>query len=146
MNVQTIHILMAEDDPEDRMLVRKAFKESRAINNITFVDDGEELMRYLRHEGEFANSPRPDLLLLDLNMPRKDGREALTEIKQDPDLKHIPVVILTTSGAEEDVLRSYRLGANSYIQKPVTFEKLIETAEALDKYWLGVVKLPPNGE
>ncbi len=145
MTVEPIRILMAEDDIEDQMFVRKAFKEARSINNITFVNDGEDLLKYLRRQGEFADAPRPDILLLDLNMPRKDGREALEEIKNDPNLKHIPVVIMTTSEAEEDILRTYQLGASSYIQKPVTFDKMLEVAESIGRYWLGIVKLPPNG-
>jgi CheY-like chemotaxis protein len=143
--MEPISILMAEDDAEDQTLVKKAFARARVINGLTFVSDGEELMRYLRREGRYADARRPDILLLDLNMPRKDGREALREIKADPQLRHIPVVILTTSDADEDVLRSYDLGASSYIQKPVTFEKMVEVIETIGKYWLGVVKLPANG-
>jgi CheY-like chemotaxis protein len=145
MSVEPIRILMAEDDIEDQILVKKAFMTARSVNNITFVNDGEELMQYLRREGEFADAQLPDILLLDLNMPRKDGREALAEIKQDPELSAIPVVILTTSDADEDILRSYQLGASSYIQKPVTFEKMVEVIDSLGQYWLGIVKLPRNG-
>ncbi|MBT7301440.1 MAG: response regulator [Victivallales bacterium] len=136
---------MAEDDLEDQLLVRKAFMESRAMNGLTFVNDGEELLQYLRREGDYASAPFPDILLLDLNMPRKDGREALQEIKSDPELCSIPVVVLTTSAADEDIVRSYQLGANSYIQKPVTFEKMVEIMDSLGQYWLSIVKLPPNG-
>ncbi len=142
MTVDTVHIVMAEDDLEDQLLVREAFKESRAINGITFVNDGEELMQYLRREGPFADATPPDILLLDLNMPRMNGWEALQEIKRDDRLKHIPVVILTTSDADEHILRSYRMGASSYIQKPVTFEKMVRVIETIGQYWLGVVKLP----
>lgn len=142
MNCVAISILMAEDDIEDQLLVKKAFKEARVLNGLTIVNDGEELMAYLRGEGDYASATKPDLLLLDLNMPRKDGREALEEIKSDPELRHIPVVILTTSDADEDILRSYNMGANSYIQKPVTFEKMVEVVEAIGQYWLGVVKFP----
>ncbi len=142
MSVEPIVILMAEDDVDDQLLVKDAFKEARVINRLVMVNDGEELMRFLRREGEFTDAPRPDILLLDLNMPRKDGREALEEMKNDPELNHIPVVVLTTSDAEEDILGTYRLGASSYIQKPVTFEKMVHVIETLGKYWLGVVKLP----
>jgi CheY-like chemotaxis protein len=144
MIVDSISILMAEDDVQDQLLVKKAFQKARVVNELTFVNDGEELLQYLRQEGPFGSAPRPDLLLLDLNMPRKDGREALKEIKSDPLLHCIPVVILTTSDADEDILRSYDLGANSYIQKPVTFEKMVEAVETMGKYWLGLVKLPTN--
>ena len=145
MILAPISILMAEDDEQDQLLVKKAFQKARAINGLSFVNDGAELLQYLRREGPFADAVLPDILLLDLNMPKMDGREALEEIKKDPQLNHIPVVILTTSDADEDILRSYRLGANSYIQKPVTFEKMVEVVETLGKYWLGIVKLPPNG-
>jgi len=144
MTWESIEILMAEDDEGDQILVRKAFARSRAINTLTIVNDGEELMRYLRREPPHADARRPDLLLLDLNMPKKDGREALAEIKADAGLRHLPVVILTTSDADEDILKSYDLGASSYIQKPVTFEKLVEVVRTLSAYWLGIVKLPPS--
>jgi CheY-like chemotaxis protein len=146
MTVEPIRILMAEDDPEDQMFVRKAFREARSINVLACVNDGEELLQYLRRQGKYAKAAPPDVLLLDLNMPKMDGMEALKEIKSDPDLKSIPVVILTTSAADEDIIRSYDLGASSYIQKPVTFEKMLEVVETIGKYWLGIVKLPPNGE
>jgi len=144
MTCESIDILMAEDDMGDQILVRKAFARSRVVNRLTMVNDGEELMRYLRHEPPYAKAPFPDLLMLDLNMPKKDGREALAEIKADPALRHLPVVILTTSDADEDILRSYDLGANSYIQKPVTFEKMVDVVRTLSEYWLGIVKLPSN--
>jgi len=140
-----ITILMAEDDPEDRMLVREAWEESRLANELRFVENGEELMDYLYHRGQYANpidSPRPDLILLDLNMPKKDGREALKEIKADPNLRRIPIVVLTTSKAEEDILRTYDLGVNSFITKPVTFESLVDLMRTLGKYWLEIVELP----
>jgi len=142
---EAITILVADDDPEDCMLLKEAFQESRLVNTLRFVSDGEELVDYLYRRGEYsdpASSPRPGLILLDLNMPRKDGREALREIKSDPDLRQIPVVILTTSKAEEDIYRSYDLGVNSYIAKPVTFESLVEVVRTLRKYWLGIVELP----
>jgi CheY-like chemotaxis protein len=146
---KSITILMAEDDLEDQMLTRDGFEESRLANDLRFVENGEELLDYLYRRGEFGDpqqSPRPGLILLDLNMPRKDGREALAEIKSDPDLRSIPVVVLTTSKAEEDIVRSYDLGANSYITKPVTFEGLVAALKALGVYWFEIVELPPNSE
>jgi CheY-like chemotaxis protein len=140
-----ITILMADDDVDDRMLTKEALDESRVRNNLYFVEDGEELLDYLNRRGKFADalqSPRPGLILLDLNMPKKDGREALREIKADPDLRRIPVVIMTTSKAEEDVYRSYDLGANSFITKPVTFERLVELMRTLGQYWIEFVELP----
>ena len=144
-----ITILIADDDPEDRMLAAEALKESRLANDIRFVEDGEELVDYLTYRGRFTNpddAPRPGVILLDLNMPRKDGREALREIKSDPVLRQIPVVVLTTSKAEEDVLRSYHDGVNSFISKPVSFIALIEVVRTLGKYWLHIVDLPPTIE
>lgn len=140
-----ITILMAEDDPEDRMLVKDAWEESRLVNPLRCVTDGEELLDYLHHRGEYQDpetSPRPGLILLDLNMPRKDGREALKEIKEDPELRRIPVIVLTSSKAEEDIVRSYELGVCSYITKPVTFDKLVEVTRTLGKYWFEIVELP----
>ena len=143
-----ITILMADDDPDDCMLVKDAFAESRLINDLRFVEDGESLMDYLTHQGKYTDSslsPRPNLILLDLNMPLKDGREALKEIKENPNLRRIPVVVLTTSMADEDVLRTYDLGANSYITKPVTFAGLVKVMKSLGKYWLEIVELPEEG-
>ena len=140
-----IMILMADDDPDDRMLAKEAFEECRLSNDLRFVEDGEELVDYLHCRGKFADpndSPRPGLILLDLNMPRKDGREALGEIKSDPALRCIPIVVLTTSKAEEDILRSYDLGVNSFIVKPVSFEGLVEVVKTLGKYWFQIVELP----
>ena len=140
-----IMILMADDDPDDRMLTKEAFEECRLSNDLRFVEDGEELMDYLHRNGKHMDpndSPRPGLILLDLNMPRKDGREALGEIKSDPDLRSIPVVVLTTSKAEEDILKSYDLGVNSFIVKPVSFEGLVEVVKTLGKYWFQIVELP----
>ena len=145
-NAQPVRLLMAEDDPEDRMLVQKAFDLARLANTLTVVSNGEELLAYLRREGPYRAAERPDLLLLDLNMPRMDGREALRVIKADPELRTIPVVVLTTSSADEDIVRSYDLGVNSYIEKPVTFDKLVEVVKALGRYWFEIVKLPPRGE
>ncbi len=144
-----IVILMADDDPDDRQLTREAFEEAKLANELKFVEDGVELLDYLHRRGKFADpasSPRPGLILLDLNMPRKDGREALAEIKTDPILRRIRVVVLTTSKAEEDILRSYNLSAASYITKPVTFEALVDVIRTLGKYWLEIVELPDNGD
>jgi len=135
---------MADDDPDDRFMTKEAFKEAMLINDLRFVEDGEELLEYLYHRGRYSDpesAPRPGLILLDLNMPRKDGREALAEIKADQDLRRIPIVILTTSKAEEDIIRTYDLGSNSYITKPVSFESLVTIMKALSKYWLEIVLL-----
>src|ERR1044071_10352871 len=142
--VEPIVILIAEDDPDDRVLTKEAFEESRLLNEVHFVEDGEELINYLERKGEYAESPRPNLILLDLNMPRKDGREALKEIKANPDFRRIPIVVLTTSKAEEDILRTYDLGVNSYITKPVTFKSLVEIIKVLGRYWFEVVELPAD--
>ena len=144
-NGQPIVILMADDDADDRMLTKDALEESRVLNELRFVEDGEELMEYLTRKGKYANaddSPRPGLILLDLNMPKKDGREALKEIKSDPNLRRIPVVIMTTSKAEEDIFRSYDFGASSFITKPVTFDRLVELMRTLGEYWVEFVELP----
>lgn len=143
-----IIILMADDDEDDRLLTQEALQESRVANDLHFVVDGEDLMDYLHRRGAYtdpARSPRPGLILLDLNMPRKDGREALEEIKSDPTLRRIPVVVMTTSDAEEDLVRSYDLGANSYIRKPVSFDGLVEVMRGLTTYWYQIVELPPAG-
>lgn len=141
---RSIRLLMAEDDMEDQMLVRKAFERSHLANALTIVNDGEELLDYLHRRGAYGDAPRPDLILLDLNMPRMDGREALALIKATPELRTIPVIVLTTSSADEDIIRSYDLGVSSYIQKPVTFEKLVEVVTALGRYWFDIVRLPPH--
>ena len=144
---EPVLILMADDDADDRLMAHKALTEYRLKNAMNFVEDGEELMDYLRRKGKYADpaaSPRPGLILLDLNMPRKDGREALAEIKGDPELRRIPVVILTTSKTEEDVLRTYDLGVNSFITKPVSFQGLAEAMRVLSQYWFEIVRLP-NG-
>jgi len=142
---RSITILMADDDEDDRLMTKEAFEEARLANELRFVEDGEELMDYLYRRGAYtdtAASPRPGLILLDLNMPRKDGREALREIKADPDLKQIPIVVLTTSKAEEDIYRSYDLGVNSFITKPVSFEGMVYVITALAQYWFQIVRLP----
>ena len=144
---KVITILLADDDPDDRQLTRDAFAENRLANVLNTVDDGEELLEYLQRRGRYAdqrNEPLPGLILLDLNMPRKDGREALKEIKADPELRRIPIVVLTTSKAEEDILRTYDLGVNSYVTKPVTFKSLVELIKVLGRYWFEVVELPPG--
>ena len=142
-----IVILLADDDEEDRMLAANALQESRVVNDLRFVTDGEELLDYLLHRGRYedpAFSPIPGLILLDLNMPRKDGREALREIKAHPDLRRIPIVVLTTSKAEEDIYRTYDLGANSFITKPVSFEGLVMVMRDIGRYWIEIVELPPD--
>jgi CheY-like chemotaxis protein len=138
---------MAEDDPDDRLLTEEALREAHLVNDLHFVFDGEELMDYLRNQGKFADkddNPRPGIILLDLNMPKKDGREALQEIKDDESLRSIPVVVLTTSKAEEDILKSYDLGVSGYVTKPVTLQELIEVMKALGRYWFEIVELPDN--
>ena len=142
-----ITILMADDDPEDRMLAKDALEESHLVNDLQFVEDGEDLMDYLYRRGryeELTNSPLPGLILLDLNMPRKDGREALKEIKADPNLKRIPVVVLTTSKAEEDIFRTYDLGVSGFVVKPVAFEGLINVMKTLVQYWFEIVEIIPE--
>jgi two-component system response regulator len=139
---RTASILMADDDADDRLLARDALRKSRVATDLVCVTDGEELLAYLRRQGPYAHAPRPGLILLDLNMPRKDGREALQEIKADPELKRIPVVVLTTSKAEEDLLQSYDLGAASFITKPVTFDALVDLMKTLAHYWIEFVELP----
>jgi CheY-like chemotaxis protein len=147
MSDDKLCILLAEDDPDDRLLTRRALKKSRLANSINAVEDGEELMQYLRHEGEYSDpddAPRPGLILLDLNMPRMDGREALKEIKSDPELRRIPVIVLTTSEAERDILQSYDLGVNAFVTKPVTFDGLADAIQTLGDFWFQLVKLPPS--
>ncbi len=142
-----IVILLADDDEEDRMLAADAMRESRVANDLRFVEDGEELLDYLYKRGSYGGAdaaPTPGLILLDLNMPRKDGREALREIKADPDLRRIPVVVLTTSKAEEDIYRTYDLGANSFITKPVSFDGLVNVMRDIGRYWIEIVELPPD--
>ena len=144
---RSIPILMAEDDEDDRLLAQDAFDESCLANPLFFVNDGEELLDYLYHRGRYGAAeqfPLPGLILLDLNMPKKDGREALQEIKADANLKHIPIIVLTTSHEEEDVIRSYSLGVSSFITKPVTFEQLVEVIQCIGHYWFGIVALPPD--
>jgi chemotaxis family two-component system response regulator Rcp1 len=137
-----IEVLLVEDSPGDVRLTREAFKDAKVHINLHVASDGAEAMAFLKREGEHAHAPRPDLILLDLNLPKKDGREVLEEIKESPTLKTIPVVILTTSASEEDVLRSYRLHANCYITKPVDLDGFLKVVKSIDSFWLSVVKLP----
>ena len=142
-----ITILVADDDPDDRLMILEAFEESRVANRLDFVVDGEQLLQYLRREGAFgrlAEEPYPGIILLDLNMPKKDGREALRDMKADPTLCRIPIVILTTSRAEEDIVRTYGLGVSSFITKPVTFEGLVDALRVICRYWIEIVSLPPE--
>lgn len=142
---RSVVIVVADDDEDDRLMVREALEEAHLANELRFVEDGEELLDYLRRQGRYAApgaAPRPGLVLLDLNMPRKDGREALREIKADPDLRKLPVVVLTTSKADEDIRRTYDLGVNSFITKPVSFEALVEIVRTLGRYWFDIVELP----
>ncbi|MEP6849044.1 MAG: response regulator [Acidobacteriota bacterium] len=144
---KAITILLADDDPDDRMLAKDAFAESRLLNTFEMVEDGEELMEYLQRRGKYTGKmarPLPGLILLDLNMPRKDGREALKEIKSCPELRRIPIVVLTTSKAEEDILKTYDLGVNSFVVKPVTFDGLVDVIKTVGKYWFEIVQLPPD--
>jgi CheY-like chemotaxis protein len=138
-------ILIAEDDPDDQLLAREALEENKVINDVRFVNDGAELLDYLHQRGAYAPPavvPRPDLILLDLNMPKIDGRQALAAIKSDDELRRIPVIVLTTSKAEEDVFRTYNLGVNSFIVKPVTFDSLVQLTKILTQYWFSIVRLP----
>ena len=146
MNVERdgrpIEILLVEDDPGDVVLIQEAFADNKVGNRLSVVGDGVEAMAFLRREGQYAEAPRPGLILLDLNLPRKDGREVLAEVKGDPELRSIPVVVLTTSEAEEDILRSYSLYANAYVTKPVDFDRFIEVVRQIDDFFVTVVKLP----
>lgn len=145
--IRPITILMADDDSEDRMLAKEALDESRLATKINFVEDGQELMDYLFNKGKFSDVnkyPKPGIILLDLNMPKKDGREALKEIKAEKTLRSIPVIVLTTSKAEEDIIRTYALGVNSFITKPVSFDGLVDVMKTIGKYWFEIVELPDN--
>lgn len=144
-HLKPIEILLVEDNPGDADLATEALRDSKILNTVHHVLDGEEAMLFLRKQGKYEKSPRPDLVLLDLNMPKKDGREVLGEIKSDPDLKRIPVVILTISKQEEDILKSYNLHANCYITKPIDLHEFLKVVHTIDEFWLTVVKLPPKG-
>lgn len=139
-----IEILLIEDSPADVLLTREAFEESRILNTIHVAEDGVQAMDFLHRQGAYASVPRPDLILLDLNLPRKNGREVLAEIKADPELKKIPIVVLTTSSAEEDVLKAYDLNANCYVVKPVGFDNFMQAMQSIRHFWFSVVTLPPE--
>jgi chemotaxis family two-component system response regulator Rcp1 len=139
-----VEILLVEDNPGDVRLAEEALNDAKMANNLNVVTDGVDALEYLRRQGKHAEAPRPDLILLDLNLPKKDGREVLGEIKEDPDLRTIPVVVLTTSDAEVDVVRSYELHANAYVRKPVDFDAFIEVVRTIEDFWFSVVKLPPE--
>jgi len=139
-----IEILLVEDNAGDARLAREALRDAKVRNNLTWLSDGEEALAFLRRKGKYSNAPRPDLILLDLNLPRKDGREVLTEMKSDDHFKRIPVVILTTSQAEEDILKAYHLNANCYIPKPVDLERFLTVVKTIEDFWLTIVKLPPE--
>jgi len=142
--MKAIDILLVEDNPGDARLTREALSMSKVRNTLHRVADGEEAMRFLRRQGSFATAPTPDLVLLDLNLPRRDGREVLEDIKSDPALRHIPVVILTSSQADEDIIRSYQLHANCFITKPVDLEQLTKVVQGIEQFWFTLVKLPPG--
>jgi len=139
-----IEILLVEDNPGDVRLTQEALKETKILNNLSVAMDGEDAMAFLRREGEYADAERPDLILLDLNLPKKDGREVLAEIKEDAELKLIPVVVLTVSQAEQDILKTYELHANCYITKPIDLHQFVEVVKAIENFWLTIVKLPPR--
>lgn len=143
---KVIDVLLVEDNPGDARLAIEALKESKVLNKVYVVEDGVLAMEFLRKTGEYKDAPVPDIVLLDLNLPRKDGREVLEEIKTDPELKHIPVVILTTSQAEEDIVKSYTLHANCYISKPIDLDQFMKVIKAIEDFWLTVVKLPSGGK
>ena len=143
-SAQPVEILLAEDNPGDVKLTRKALEQGHILNNLHVVGDGVEALEFLRQEGEYSDAPRPDLMLLDLNMPKKDGREVLEEIKHDEALRRIPVVVLTSSSAEEDIVQSYDLHANAYLTKPVSYDGFLDIVGSVEDFWLTVVKMPPE--
>ena len=143
-NTEPIKILMVEDNPGDARLAEEALKDSKINNSLYHVEDGEKAMRFLRRQAEYSDAPHPDLVLLDLNLPRKDGREVLAEIKEDSKLKLVPVVVMTTSEAERDLVKSYDLHANAYVVKPIDLERFIEVVQSIEVFWFTIVKLPPN--
>jgi two-component system, chemotaxis family, response regulator Rcp1 len=144
IETRPVDILLVEDNPGDVRLTKEALKDAKVLNEIYVAKDGVEAMQFVHREGSFANAPMPDLILLDLNLPRKDGREVLAEIKKDPKLQHIPVVVLTTSKADEDIIKTYNLHANAYITKPVDLNRFVEIMHALEQFWFTIVKLPPK--
>lgn len=141
-NARPIEILLVEDDPGDVVIAQEALEQSKLVNNLHVATNGDEALAFLRRDGEYADAPKPDLVLLDLNLPRRDGREVLAEVKADPDLRRIPVVILTTSQAEEDIVRSYDLHANAYVTKPVDFAQFVHVVQQIDEFFFTVVSLP----
>ncbi|MBI4962946.1 MAG: response regulator [Desulfomonile tiedjei] len=144
LNPKPVEILLVEDNPMDVIVTREALKEGKVCNNLSVVQDGEEAIEFLRRKGDYADAPRPDVILLDLNLPRKGGREVLSEIKNDPALQDIPVIVLTTSKAEEDVLDSYQLHANCFITKPVDLDQFTKVIKTIEGFWFEIVKLPPK--
>jgi len=145
-NLKPIDILLVEDNAGDARLAKEALKDSKMKNELFIVDDGEKALSFLKKQGKYKDVPRPDLILLDLNLPKKDGREVLAEIKKDENLKRIPVVILTISKAEEDIIKSYNLHANCYITKPIDLDQFMMVVKSIDDFWLSIVKLPPDGD
>ena len=141
---QRFEILLVEDNPGDVLLTQEAFREGRLVHRLSVVEDGEEALRFLHREGKHENAPRPDLILLDLNLPKKDGRELLAEVKADPVLRYIPVIVLTTSDAEQDVWKAYKLHANCYLTKPVQMDDFLDKIRSVEDFWLTVVRLPPH--
>jgi CheY-like chemotaxis protein len=139
-----IRVLLVEDSPEDVLLTRESLKEAKVANELLVVDDGESALDFVRRRGEYEDAPRPDVIILDLNLPRKDGREVLLELKEDPELKQIPVVVLTTSTSDEDVMSSYKHHANAFVRKPVNLDRFLEITAVIDDFWLGIVTLPPR--
>jgi chemotaxis family two-component system response regulator Rcp1 len=146
MRAKPVQMLLVEDNPGDVRLTKETLKDAKLMVDLHVVGDGVEAMAFLRQEGKYTKAPRPDLVLLDLNLPKKDGREVLAEIKQDPDLRRIPVVVLTISSAEEDILKSYNLHANAYVNKPLNLEQFAKITKAIEDFWFSVVKLPPHGK
>ena len=144
IDAMTADILLVEDNPGDVRLTKEALRDAKVLNEIYVAKDGVEAMEFLNKKGKFAKAPTPDMILLDLNLPRKDGREVLAEVKKDTKLKHIPVIVLTTSKADEDIIRSYNLHANAYITKPVDLNRFVEIIHALEEFWFTIVKLPPK--
>jgi len=142
--MRLIEILLVEDNPGDARLAKEALKDAKVRNNLHWVEDGVEAIAFLRREGKYTDAPRPDVILLDLNLPKKDGREVLAEVKEDGDLKRIPVVILTVSDAEEDIIKTYNLHANCYIRKPLDLDQFIEVVKSIEEFWLTIVRLPTH--
>ncbi len=142
--MKTVEILLVEDNPGDARLAKEALKEAKVRNSLHWVEDGVEAMTFLRRQGKYADAPRPDVILLDLNLPKKDGREVLAEVKEDGDLKRIPVVVLTVSDAEEDIIKTYNLHANCYIRKPLDLDRFIEVVKSIEEFWLTIVMLPTH--